>query len=404
MIKKFFFASVFGLASSVAYSQLVDGVNDLSGRSNVVSSAVPFLTIAADSRAGGMGEVGAATSPDVWSNAWNASKTAMNSKDMAIGVSYTPWLRNLNINDINLIYLTGFKKLKKDQAVSGAVRYFSLGSIEFTDASGQKISTYNPYEFAFDMAYSRKLYPNFSVGLAFRYIYTSLTGGIGVAGSSDTYKAGQALAADLSMYYRKELKNNMIYSAGLNISNIGSKVRYSASGKGDYLPANLRLGTGLEVKLDKYNSISGYVDLNKLLVPTPSYIWTDSSGNKHVIGGQDNLTSVPTSIFNSFSDAPGGFKEELHEWIICTGFEYWYDKQFGIRAGYFHEDETKGNRKFFTMGLGLRLSTFGLDFSYLVPTNGKNSPLANTLRFSLSFEFEKAKKSDENSQPKMDQQ
>lgn len=385
------------LLSGIAQNTQIS-VGELAGQSNVITSAVPFLTISPDSRAGAMGETGAATSPDVWSNAWNASKHAMQTKDFGIGASYTPWLRNLGINDINLIYLTGFKKLKNNQAVSGSLRYFSLGNIKFTDVNGDPMGEHSPNEFGADLAYSRKLHPNFSVGIAFRYIYTNLTGGIGVAGSSDTYKAGHAAAADLSAYYRKEIKNNVTYAAGLNISNIGNKIRYSAGGKGDFLPANMRLGNSITAEIDKYNTISASLDFNKLLVPTREYVTNDSvTGAKKIIGEISADKSVPTAIFSSFSDAPGGWREELREIIICTGVEYWYDKQFGLRAGYFHEAETKGNRKYFTLGLGLRLSTFGLDFSYLIPTNGKQSPLANTLRFSLSFEFEKAKKSDENS-------
>lgn len=363
---------------------------------NTITTAVPFLMIAPDARAGGMGDAGVASTPDANSNHWNAAKYAFSNKGMGFSVSYSPWLRAL-VPDINLAYLSGYKKLGKDQAIAVSLLYFSLGDITFTDITGNTTGQFKPNEFAVDASFSRKLSESLSGAFALRYIRSDLTGRQFISGGQATHP-GQAIAADISVYYRKPFemfKQKNEIAAGINISNIGNRISYTESIERDFIPINLRVGPALTMNLDKYNSLGFMVDLNKLLVPTPPQYLLDGAGNpvkdadgKQVIEkGKDPNTSVVSGMFGSFSDAPGGFKEELHEITYSCGVEYWYDKQFGVRAGYFYEHATKGNRKFFTLGAGIKYNVFGLDFAYLIPTEQKN-PLENTLRFSLLFDFE----------------
>ncbi len=360
---------------------------NLSQEYNVITTAVPFMTITPDSRSGGMGDVGAATPTDVWSQSWNASKYALSEKDMSAGISYTPWLENMGIKDINLIYAAGYKKLKQTEAVGASLRYFSLGEIPVYDDNGNAAEyTISPKEYAFDLSYSRFLSDYFVMAMTGRFIYSNLTGD-----TDPDYKPGKSVAADISGTFFKELTNKNLLTIGFNLSNLGSKIAYSSTQK-DFIPTNLKLGAGYKLAIDNYNKVGFYLDLNKLLVPTPpkKVIETDDSGNQvEVIFGNDDENLSPVSgMFQSFADAPGGFKEEMKEFIVSGGLEYWYNEQFAIRAGYFHEAETKGDRKFFTAGAGLRLNVFGLDFSYLIPVNGTNSPIANTFRFSLTFDFD----------------
>ncbi len=368
---------------------------------NTITTAVPFLLIAPDSRAGGMGDVGAATSPDANSIHWNPAKLAFVEKNLGFAVSYTPWLRAL-VNDINLAYLSGYKKLKGDQTLAMSLLYFSLGNITFTDNYGNTTGQFNPNEFAIDAAYARKLGEDFSGGIALRYIYSNLTGGIGV--SNTTSHAGTSVAADVSVYYRHEIElsgKKTMWSSGVNISNIGSKVSYTETGTKDFIPTNFRIGTAMTTDLDEYNRFSFSLDANKLLVPSPPVYERDSSGgfakdpngNPIILAGKDPNVGVASAIFQSWSDAPGGFAEELKEWTWSAGMEYWYDKQFAVRAGYFHEANTKGARQYFTVGAGLKYNVFGLDFAYLIPTTQRN-PLESTLRFTLLFDFDALK--DEN--------
>ncbi len=373
---------------------------------NTITTAVPFLLIAPDSRATGMGDIGVATSPDANSLHWNPAKLAFVEEDFGVSFSYSPWLRRLGINDINLIYLTGYKKLDDRQALAGALRYFSLGSITFTDNTGATIREFSPNEFSLDMGYSVKLSRNFSGGIAARYIYSNLTGGLTV-GSVDT-KPGQTFAIDVSGYYvtpEFDLgETDATVSIGGNVSNIGAKMSYTSNEDRDFLPANLRLGSNLNIEMDEYNSFSIGMDLNKLLVPTPPKY--DIANPNQIISGRDNDVSVASGIFGSFTDAPGNViyddndnfvevekgsirTEELREVNISLGMEYWYAKKFAVRAGYFHEHFTKGNRRYITMGAGMKFSRFALDFSYLIPTV-QNHPLANTIRFSLAFNFDKS--------------
>jgi hypothetical protein len=364
-------------ANSLLYSQ------QSSGQLNAIQTVVPFLMIAPDSRAGGMGDAGVATSPDAYSMHWNPAKFAFIDGESGVGLSYSPWLRNL-VPDINIAYLAGYKRIDTKQVLSASLLYSSLGDVPFTDDYGNLERTFNPNEFSIDAAYSRLFTDHLSGGIAFRFIYSNLTGG-SFAGGVAT-KPGISFAADISGYYQKKVsimdKDGEI-AFGLNFSNIGSKMSYSDTQTSDFIPMNMRIGTSATINFDSYNKITATIDLNKLLVPTPPLY--DSTG-QNIVAGKDPNVAVPVAIFQSFYDAPGGFKEELHEITYSYGLEYWYNNQFAIRGGYFHENETKGNRKYFTAGAGFRLKVFTLDFSYLMPM-ASNHPLARTLRFSLSFDF-----------------
>lgn len=375
---------------------------ELSGRVNTITTAVPFLMICPDSKQGGMGEVGVATPADGSSIHWNAAKMAFSEKKSGAAISITPWLKQL-VPDIYLYYISGYSKISKTQAIGASLRYFSLGNITFTDIVGNTTGQFRPNEFALDLAYSQKLSETFSAGLAARYIRSNLTGNYTLSNGQAT-KAGTSVAVDIGLYYQsKKLKVNgkkATASAGLAITNIGSKVSYSV--KKDFIPINLRLGAGLKMHIDDYNTFGIYGDLNKLLVPTqPVYKKAlDSLGNETAVDAIDPATNekviaagknpnvgVPKGMLQSFNDAPGGYKEELKEINYSIGFEYWYAKTFAVRAGYFNESKTKGNRKFFTAGIGLRYNVFGLDMAYLIPITQRN-PLQNTLRFTLTFDFD----------------
>jgi len=372
-----------------AFSQDVSGIDEI-GRNNLntITTAVPFLLISPDSRAGGMGDVGVATSPDANSLHWNPAKYSFIDQEVGFAVSYVPWLRNL-VPDINLSYISGYKKLNKNEVIAMELRYFTLGDITFTDVIGNNLGQYKPSEFAIGSSYSRKLSDQFSLAISARYIYSNLTGGQSAGGIATN--AGQSIAADVAGYYVKDIriaKQDMELAFGANISNIGNKISYTETSTRDFIPINLRLGTALNADLDEYNKISFAFDLNKLLVPTPP-IYNDSIDDQ-IDFGKDPNVSVVSGIFQSFGDAPGGFNEEMREINFSIGTEYWYDNQFALRAGYFNEHNTKGGRKFFTFGSGVKYNVFALDFSYLINAsraiNG-NNPLANTMRFTLTFDF-----------------
>lgn len=370
---------------------------NLSGKElNTITTAVPFLLISPDARAGAMGDAGVSTTPDVYSMHWNPAKYAWMEKEMSIGLGYSPWLRNL-VPDMNLAYLAFAMRLNDMSAVAATLRYFSLGDIQFTDDKGEDMGSFSPNEFAIDATYSRKLTQNLSAAVAGRFIYSHLTQGQGDDGS----KAGTSIAADISVYWQKDMNwfNNMDsrLAWGINISNIGSKVNYNnTSIKKDFIPTNLRFGPTLTLDIDEFNTISFSIDINKLLVPTsPIYELDSVSGNYEIIDGKDPDVSPVVGIIQSFYDAPGGFNEELRELSFSIGAEYWYNKAFAVRAGYFHEDKTKGNRKYFTLGAGLRYNVFALDCSYLIPVQTKGitgtSPLDGTIRFNLTFDIEPRK-------------
>ncbi len=369
-------------------AQTTTDKSNLLGQINTITTAVPFLMISPDARAGGMGDQGVSTAPDANSIHWNPAKFAFIEKKSGFSVSYTPWLKAL-VNDMFIGYVSGYTKLKKDQAVAGALRYFSLGNITFTDKDGNTIRDFKPSEFSLDVAYSRKLSENLSGGMALRFVHSNLTGGTSLQGGEDT-KAGNTVAADVSVFYQREIEigsKDALLTAGANISNIGAKISYTETGTKNFIPTNLRLGPGLKLKLNEFNELGFHLDINKLLVPTPP-IFSDTGGTEEIIVyGKDPDVGVAAGIFQSFNDAPNGFKEELQEINIGFGMEYWYDKQFAFRGGYFYEDKNKGNRKYFTLGAGLRYNVFGLDLAYLIPTDQRN-PLENTLHFTLTFDFD----------------
>lgn len=350
---------------------------------NAVLTAVPFLRIVADARSGAMGDVGLAISPDANSMHFNASKLAFIEDKAGLSATYTPWLRSLGLNDVYLAYLSGFVKTGDLQAIGYSLRYFSLGSIQFTDANGMALNTGKPNEFEVALAYSRKLTDDFSAALTGKFIYSNLASGQQTEGG-DVIEPALAGAADLSVYYQNEMKSGDNLNFGMAITNIGSKVTYTRSLLKDFIPTNLGIGAAYEWQIDDYNTLTIATDINKLLVPTPCQGEDcDTDGN-----GPDykEIGSI-RGIFTSFGDAPEGFSEELKELMYSFGVEYWYDKQFAVRAGYFAEHAQKGNRKYFTVGLGLKYNIFGMNISYLVPTTTQRNPLDNTLRFSLLFDF-----------------
>jgi len=367
---------------------------------NVIQTPVPFLNIAPDSRAGAMGDLGAATSPDLNSLHWNASKYAFVKNDYGFSTTYSPWLKNL-ASDVKLLYLTGFYRVDKQQTVAMGIRYFTLGSVTFNDDNGNFVSKQNPNEFTIEGSYARLFSERMSGGITFRYIVSDLAKGT-LVGNQPT-KAGKSFSADISTYYRRPVslgKNEGEWSWGINISNIGSKISYVEGEKKDFIPANLRIGTALKVDLDAYNNIMFGFDINKLLVPTPPIYQLDSAGNyvydnagdRVILEGMNPDVSIGQGIIQSFYDAPGGFSEEIKEIMLSIGVEYWYQNQFAIRAGYFNEAAMKGNRKYTTVGIGIKLTLLTIDFSYLIPRGGRNSPLANTMRVSAIVEFGKPNK------------
>jgi hypothetical protein len=345
---------------------------------------VPFLTINPESRAGAMGDVGAATSPDINSMNFNPSKYAFMERSAGASLSYSPWLSQLSAG-IQLLYLAGYYKIGDRNTVAGSLRYFSLGDIQFTDFKGDPTVSHTPNEFAIDAALARKFSDNISGSVAFRYIRSDLANGQSAGPGLGTIQAGTSFASDISVYYNKKITMSgkpAKLSLGADISNIGTKISYTASGTKEFIPTNLRIGAALETDVDEYNSFTFALDMNKLLVPTPK------GDSVTLVSGQGNSNIGPVAgIFQSFTDAPGGFKEELHEISYCVGLEYWYQKQFAIRAGYFYEYPDKGNRKYFTTGIGLKLNVIALEFSYLIPV-AQNNPLAHTVRFTLSFDLD----------------
>ena len=354
---------------------------------NTITTSVPFLIIGPDSRSGGMGDVGVASTPDANSMHWNPAKYAFVEDDMGFAINYVPWLRSL-VPDISLSYLSGYLKRNDKETIGMSLRYFSLGDITFTDINSNVIGQYKPNELAISTAYARKLSDHYSLAIAVRYIYSDLTGGQTLTGGLGTH-AGQSIAADVSSYFQKEVrivKKDFDWAMGINISNLGNKISYTETAVRDFIPINMRFGTSIGTNFDDYNSMSIEFDVNKLLVPTPPSYNDDGEIN----GGMEPDVSVVNGVFQSFWDAPGGTKEEFRELNYSVGLEYWYAEQFSVRAGYFYEHPTKGDRQYFTMGAGVKYNVFALDFSYLIDAsssiNGSN-PLANTLRFTLVFDF-----------------
>ncbi|MBQ5403694.1 MAG: type IX secretion system outer membrane channel protein PorV [Bacteroidales bacterium] len=355
--------------------------------SNIISTAASFLLISPDSRSAGLGDAGVATSPDINSQHWNAAKYIFAEHKSGISFSYTPWLRNY-VDDMNITHLAGYSKIKDHQALGYSLTYFSYGDMTFTDYNGSTLKNFKPKEFAVDGSYSLKLADNLSSSITMRYIYSNLTGGL-LIGNSEESHAGHSIAGDIAVYYQKEIllgEKSSTLSLGANISNIGSKMSYTSNNQ-NFIPTNLKLGTCYKFDFDDYNSLSFTIDLNKLLVPTPPIYNT----NGEIIKGKKDDVSVPRGIFQSFSDAPDGFSEEIKEVSYSFGFEYWYSKTFAGRMGYFTESNEKGGRRYMTFGLGLNIKSFTFDFAYLITTTQSN-PLQNTIRFSLGFYLDNSKK------------
>ena len=377
----------------------------------VITTATPFLSINPDSRGGAMGDCGVASSADIYSMHYNAAKYVYLENKLNFGVGYSPWLQAL-VKDMGLFYVAGAYKINDRSAVAATLRYFSPGSIEFRDEHNQVIGDYNPNEWAIDATYSRMLGDYLSGAVAARFIYSDLTQGVG-----DYTRPGISVAADVSVYYKRPVEWFSIdadFSWGASINNIGSKMTYNTSSeKKDFIPTTLRLGACLDLELDEYNSLAFNVDFSKLLVPTPP-IRDQQTGDIMIMedgkpGGMDDNVAVVTGMLHSFYDAPGWayntqtnefdkigtFYEELCEINFGVGVEYWYNRLFAVRVGYFNESALKGNRKYVTVGAGLRYNVFGLDVSYLIPVSGTvgANPLENTLRFNLSFAFGNKKKS-----------
>jgi hypothetical protein len=350
---------------------------------NVVTTAVPFLRISPDARSGGMGDVGIATSADAYSGIWNLGKIPFAKSNTNLAVTYTPWLSDLGLNDVYLASFAGYHKLDDKQGLSLGVRYFSLGNIQFTDNSGNQLQSFRPREFTVEAGYSTKLSDKSGLGIGLRYISSDLAGG---TVNGITYKKGSAVAGDLHYYHNGLKENGAGLNWGLTLSNLGSKISYTTdANQKDFIPANLGLGAAYTKVFDADNKVSFALDVNKLLVPTPPSLG-DSAGLADY-----RTKGVVSSWFSSFGDAPGGGSEELKEITAAIGAEYWYKEQFAVRAGYFYENPSKGNRKYFTVGAGLNYNVFGLNFAYLLPSGSgiNRNPLSNTLRFTLSFNLDK---------------
>lgn len=367
---------------------------------NVISTAVPFMLIAPDARSSAMGDVGVSTSPDVYSMHWNPAKYAFIQDDFSIGLAYSPWLREL-VNDMNIAYLGVSKRVSPKSTVAATLRYFSLGELIFKDDANINLGTYSPNEWAIDVAYSRKLGKYISGAVAGRFIYSNLTQGI-----ADYSKAAISVAADIAVYYTRPVNwfktIDADFSWGVSINNIGSKMNYNeVSLEKDFIPTNLRLGPTLKLNIDDYHSLAFSLDINKLLVPTPPVYLTDSvtgavvfeDGEPVIAAGKDNNVGPVQGMIQSFYDAPGGFSEEIKEFTLGVGAEYWYNNIFTVRTGFFHEAKMKGNRRYLTFGAGLHYNVFNIDVSYLVPVNNTatsgSNPLESTLRFSLTFNLDK---------------
>jgi hypothetical protein len=388
---------VFLLTVAAAYSNSLFGQTtppNIVGQNDnfrVITTAVPFLSITPDARAGAMGDVGVATAPDANSVHWNPAKLVFIDYNIGFSLSYSPWLSKI-INDMSLSYLSGYYKISREQAVAVSLRYFDLGEIFFTDGNNIQQGRFNPKELAIDATYSRMLSENFSLGVTARYVHSNLTGNF--TSSTIEAKPGNTASVDISVYYQKEFQNSKL-SFGGNISNIGAKLSYSNEENKDFIPINLRLGSAYTMHIDPYNSITFALDFNKLMVPTPPVYARDDNGTiivdpetgqAIIERGKDPNRPLLSGMFGSFADAPDGFPEEMQEIMIGAGAEYWYNRTFAARIGYFYESANKGNRKYLSLGVGFRYNVFGVDFAYLVPQR-QNHPLAETLRFSLLFNF-----------------
>ena len=356
--------------------------------SNYISTGMPILLIAPDAAASGLGDAGVASLPDAYSAHWNNAKFAFIDGNMGISTTYTPWLRNLKVGDMNLLYLSGYYRINNRSTAAASLTYFTLGDMDHTDVNGNVIGTLHPNEFAFDVTYALKITDNMSLGASGRFIRSDLTNGAVVSSEgaeNTTTHSANSLAADIGLYYQKEVDKEQSFALGAFISNLGAKLSYSDDDNDkEFLPANLRVGGRYTYRVDDYNKLNILLDLNKLLVPTPPL-------NDTVISNY-NTIGVIQGALQSFADAPGGMSEELHEVQMSVGAEYWYAETFAARMGYFYEHATKGGRQYLTIGAGMRYNVFAFDISYLVPTTRiSTNPLAHTLRIQLSVNFKPTK-------------
>ena len=369
---------------------------------NYISTGMPILLIAPDAVSSGMGDVGAASAPDLYSAHWNNAKLAFVDGTMGVGLTYTPWLRNLKVGDMNLFYLSGYYRINSRSTAAAGLTYFTLGDIDNTDEEGQTLQTIHPNEFAFDLTYALKITDNLSLGASGRFIRSDLTNGavISSSGEHTSTHAANSLAADIGLYYQGEIDKTQDFALGLHISNLGAKLSYEDDDtKKEFLPSNLRIGGRYTNRIDEYNKISVLVDVNKLLVPTPPLRRnmnnaTDEEKKEYeAVWNKYNNIGVIAGAFQSFADAPGGFSEEMQEIQLSGGVEYWYAETFAARAGYFFEHENKGGRQYATVGVGLRYNIFKFDLSYLIPTTKiSTNPLAHTIRIGLMVEMMPEKK------------
>lgn len=380
------FSQLTALLCGVFSTMFVSAQTTGNGNVNVVTTAVPFLRISPDARAGSMGELGLATSPDANASFYNQAKTPFSQYNTGIGLTYTPWLKDLGLNDVYMLTAAGYHKLDNLQAISASIRYFSLGSIQFSDYNGNNWGEGRPREFSLDLGYSRKLSDNLSLGLALRYINSNLTlGAAAASGSISAYKAGNAVAADLTLYYNLTDANKQGWAFGASLSNLGTKIGYTNDAtQKEYIPANLGIGATYTKVFDDQNKLSFGLDLNKLLVPAPPS-YTGITETDSLAVDKYHNQSVTSSWFNSFS---GG--SQLQKINASIGAEYTYNEQFAFRLGYFYEDKSQGGRQYFTMGVGLKYNMLGLNFSYLVPSGSgiTRNPLSNTIRFGLTFDLD----------------
>ena len=365
---------------------------------NYISTGMPILLIAPDATAGAMGDAGVASTPDIYSAHWNNAKFAFIEGDFGLSTTYTPWLRNLGVGDMNLLYLGGYKKINSRSTVAASLTYFSFGEIQSTDPEGNSNGTMNPNEFAADVTYTMKLNDELSLGASGRFIQSDLTNGQNVSDGSGyvTTKPGRSLAADLGLYWQHPIDEAQTVAVGAFISNMGAKLSYSDDDtRQEFLPANLRVGARYSYELDESNRINVVADVNKLLVPTPPVTVGDVTYSDYYQNMTEYYnTGVMRGIIQSFYDAPGGFSEELRELQYSVGAAYWYKNTLAARAGYFYENDTKGGRQYATVGFALKYNVMQFDFAYLIPTTAFSSnPLSNTIRISLTFNLIKAKKS-----------
>ena len=421
-MKKSLFTFLITISSAYVFAQPTggSGVTDDQLQLNTITTALPFMSITPDSRAGGMGDAGTALSPSSSSVYWNTSILSFSEQTSEISLSYTPWLRQLT-NDIHLSYLSGFYKINETHTIGAALRYFSLGEITFTDASGNVIRDDKPSEFELTGAYAFKLSNRFSVGINGKFAYSNLTGGLTVGGVNT--KAGVVGAADLSFtYYNDDAKIGSldgVYTFATTFNNIGNKVAYSDLSERDFIPMNLKIGNSFLANFDAYNKVTFSLDLQRLLVPTPP-LYDVIDGEYTMLAGMNPNVGVINGMIQSFYDAPGAvatdengdyiqdadgnyevvkgtrFKEELSEINIALGMEWWYNDVFAVRTGVFYESPNKGNRQFLNLGASLKYNMFAIDFSYLASLNGRQSPLANTLRFTVRLDLDQAGSSNSN--------